>query len=97
MMFCVGIFLKTDDSGSDGRKGSSVAVVAEHFRYTCLSNKTTASPQLRRFEAVRHNTYCRGPFLKPLVKGGRLLLQRSLSRKCREQRTEEIIDCLANS
>jgi hypothetical protein len=49
-MFCVGIFLKTEDLSIGGRKGSCVAIVAEHFWYICLSSKTIASCQLRRFE-----------------------------------------------
>jgi len=50
-----------------------------------------------QFEAIHHKTYYKGPFLKPLMKGGRSLLQSSSSRKNRERPTKEIIVCLANS
>jgi len=49
-----------------------------------------------QFEAVRHKTYCKGPFLKHLAKVGRSLLKRSLSQRQCEQLTKEMIVCLAN-
>ena len=49
------------------------------------------------FETIRHKTHSKGPVRKILLNGGRLLLQRSLSRKPCEQPKKGIIFCLANS
>ena len=42
----------------------------------------------RRFAAVRHKFHCKRPFKKPLVRGKKELLQRSLSPKVFEQQRE---------
>ena len=50
--------------------------------------KRLLAPSYRLFEAIHHKLQCKGPFKKPLVKGMKGLLHRSLSRKPCEQRTK---------
>jgi hypothetical protein len=62
----------------------------------CTIERRLNAVHASRVLTVRHKTRSKGPFKKPLLKGGRLLLQKSSRKPCEQPTTEIIVSQYRN-